>query len=104
MKPCGILATQNGVAYMQLDEVINTNNRLQSNFQDHTFYCAAVPTYIGGVMTFAWGTDNDNARKLSVDVIEQRFKSADIRTRYYNPAIHQASFALPQFILDAIRN
>ena len=58
----GILVTQNGVAYMQLDEVTTTAKRLQPYFVDQSFYSAAVPTYIGGVMTFAWATDNPTLR------------------------------------------
>lgn len=102
LKPGGVLVTQNGVAFMQLDEVTTTNKRLDPHFADHSFYCAAVPTYIGGVMTFAWATDNEALRKASQDEIEQRFKVANIKTRYYNPAIHKASFALPQYIQDAL--
>ena len=98
----GILVTQNGVAYMQLDEVTTTAKRLQPYFVDHSFYCAAVPTYIGGVMTFAWATDNPDLRRLSTETIAQRFEVANIKCRYYNPAIHTASFALPQYIQDAL--
>jgi spermidine synthase len=102
LKPGGILVTQNGVAYMQMDEVVTTNKRLQAHFNENTFYSAAVPTYIGGIMTFAWATDNADVRNVSLDVLQQRFKAANISTKYYNPAIHKASFALPQYILDAI--
>lgn len=104
LNPNGILVTQNGVAYMQLDEVTTTNKRLQPHFKDHSFYSAAVPTYIGGIMTFAWATDNTEARTPSLETISQRFKQANIKTRYYNPAIHLASFALPQYILEAIES
>lgn len=102
LKPGGILVTQNGVAYMQLDEVTTTNKRLQAHFNENTFYSAAVPTYIGGIMTFAWATDDADVRDVALDVLEQRFKAANLSTKYYNPAIHKASFALPQYILDAL--
>ena len=102
LNPDGILVTQNGVAYMQLDEVTTTYQRLQPHFKDRSFYSAAVPTYIGGIMTFAWATDNLETRQQPVETISQRFKQANIKTRYYNPAIHVASFALPQYILDAL--
>ena len=98
----GILVTQNGVAYMQLDEVTTTAKRLQPYFSDHTFYSAAVPTYIGGIMTFAWASDNAALRTITAETIAQRFADGNIKTRYYNPAIHVASFALPQYILDAL--
>ncbi|MDH5765708.1 MAG: polyamine aminopropyltransferase, partial [Gammaproteobacteria bacterium] len=98
----GILVTQNGVAYMQLDEVTTTAKRLQPYFSDQTFYSAAVPTYIGGIMTFAWASNNPALRTLSAETIAQRFSASNIKTRYYNPAIHIASFALPQYVLDAL--
>jgi len=100
----GVLVTQNGVAYMQLDEVTTTAKRLQPYFSDQTFYSAAVPTYIGGIMTFAWASNNPALRTVTTDTITQRFEAANIKTRYYNPAIHMASFALPQYILDALES
>jgi len=73
-----------------------------AQFADQTFYSAAVPTYYGGIMTFAWGTDNTELRRVSIDVLQARLKKAGFKTRYYSPAIHQASFALPQYVQDAI--
>ena len=98
----GILVTQNGVAFMQLDEVTTTAKRLQPYFADQSFYCAAVPTYIGGVMTFAWASNNRLYRSTTVDLITQRLDAANIKCGYYNPAIHMASFALPQYIKNAL--
>lgn len=98
----GILATQNGVAFMQPDEVTTTAKRLSPVFADCYFYAAAVPTYVGGVMTFAWGTDNPEYRKLPLEILEQRFAAANIQTKYYNPEIHRAAFALPQYIINAL--
>ncbi|MEJ2528718.1 MAG: polyamine aminopropyltransferase [Gammaproteobacteria bacterium] len=102
LKPGGILVTQNGVAYMQLDEVTTTAKRLAPIFTDWHFYGAAVPTYIGGIMTFAWGCDNAALRQQQVEILKDRFIASGITTRYYNPAIHHAAFALPQYIAEAI--
>lgn len=98
----GILATQNGVVFMQPDEVTTTAKRLNNSFADWTFYSAAVPSYVGGVMTFAWGCDDPAKRALPVDEIRRRFAATGITTRYYNPEIHVASFALPQYVRNAI--
>jgi len=98
----GVMATQNGVPFFQLDEVKNTRQRMSAHFADQSFYCAAVPTYYGGVMTFAWGTDNPALRQTSVEELQSRYQQAGFSTRYYSPAIHQASFALPQYVQDAI--
>ena len=102
LTPNGILATQNGVVFMQPEEVTTTAKRMASSFADAGFYTAAVPTYVGGVMTFAWGCDDMAQRDVPLDVLQQRFNVSGIQTRYYNPAIHQASFALPQYVMDAL--
>lgn len=102
LNPEGVFVAQNGVPFMQPDELLTTCRRLGPYFVDQTFYCAAVPTYIGGVMAFAWGSDNNGLRKLSVSVLQERFSQSGITTRYYTPALHQGAFALPQYIQDAI--
>jgi len=100
----GIFVAQNGVAYMQVDEVVTTRRRLAPYFADQTFYAAAVPTYVGGVMTLAWGSDNDALRQVPVEVLQERFAASGMKTRYYNPAVHAGAFALPQFVLDALED
>ncbi|MET1255097.1 polyamine aminopropyltransferase [Aliikangiella maris] len=98
----GVLATQNGVCYMQPDELLTTYNRFENIFADRWFFAAAVPTYVGGVMTLAWGTDNSELRHLPQDIIAQRYQEAGFTTRYYNPAIHVAAFALPQYVVNTL--
>ena len=102
LNPGGIVVTQNGVAFFQLDEVRTTVSRLSHHFSDTTFYSAAVPTYYGGIMTFAWGCNDAAIRHVDVQTLQHRFKSSVINTRYYTPEIHQASFALPRYIVDAL--
>jgi spermidine synthase len=98
----GVMATQNGVAFFQIDEVKTTSERMGKHFSDQTFYSAAVPTYYGGVMTFAWGSDNTALRTVPLEELQRRFESAGFKTRYYSPQVHVASFALPQYIVDAL--
>lgn len=102
LNPGGVFVAQNGVPFMQQDEVITTRQRLSPYFADQGFYNAAVPTYVGGVMTFAWASDNADLRELDVKTLAERYEQSGIRTRYYNPALHAASFALPQYVLDAL--
>lgn len=102
LKPGGIMVAQNGVPFMQPDEVTTTAARLGHYFQDCRFYGAAVPTYVGGIMTFAWATQEPMLKEIEYNRLAERFARADLNTRYYTPAIHQASFALPRYLLDAI--
>ena len=102
LNPGGILVTQNGTPFMQLEGVQNTAGRMRGLFPDWHFYQAAVPTYIGGSMTFAWGATDTATRKVSLETLQQRFIGTGIVTRYYNPEIHLGAFALPQFVLQAV--
>ena len=102
LNPGGILVTQNGVAFFQLEEVQTTARRMSRHFSDTTFYSAAVPTYYGGIMTFAWGSNELAMRDIDVDTLNQRYDASGIDTLYYTPDIHKASFALPKYVVDAI--
>lgn len=102
LTPGGVLVTQNGVPFMQLDEVTNTARNLSGIFKDWGFYTAAVPTYVGGIMTFAWASDDPQLRWVPLETLLDRYQSAGIETRYYHPEIHGAAFVLPQYVRAAI--
>jgi len=102
LKAGGIFVAQNGVAFVQRDEVSTSARRLAPHFADVGFYGAAVPTYVGGIMAFAWASDDAALRRPDAAALAGRFAASGIRTRYYNPDIHSASFALPQYLLDEI--
>ncbi len=98
----GIFVAQNGVCFLQQDEVINTHQRLSAYFQDQSFYSAAIPTYYGGIMTFAWASQSLLPRSRTLNDITERYQQTRIKTAYYNPAVHCASFALPQYVLEVL--
>ncbi len=100
LNPGGIFVAQNGVAFMQGDEVTTTAQRLRPLFEDVRFYHTAVPTYVGGSMTFAWACDDPRLWQQDAAHLRQRFEASGVRTRYYTPELHAGSFALPQYILD----
>lgn len=98
----GIFVAQNGVCFLQQDEALNSHRKLGHYFDDVSFYQAAIPTYYGGIMTFAWASDNPALRQLDTATIQARFAAANLSCRYYNSAIHTGSFALPQYLLNAL--
>lgn len=102
LTPGGILVTQNGVPFLQRDELVTSVERFTRIFKDAAAYIAAIPTYFGGHMTLGWATDNADLRKQAASVLQERFDAQDIETRYYTPDVHAAAFALPRFILDAV--
>ncbi|MDL4914159.1 MAG: polyamine aminopropyltransferase [Enterobacterales bacterium endosymbiont of Blomia tropicalis] len=98
----GIFVAQNGVCFLQQDEAINSHRKLSHYFADVSFYQAAIPTYYGGIMTFAWASDNPALRQLDAATLQARYEAAGLNCRYYNAAIHTGSFALPQYLLNAL--
>jgi spermidine synthase len=102
LTPGGVLVTQNGVAFLQLDAVRSSARHFKTLFPDWHFFTAAVPTYAGGIMAFGWASDNPELRQQDLKTLQRRFFQSGIATRYYTPDVHGSAFALPQYILDAI--
>ena len=94
----GVLVTQSGVTFMQEHEARDTHARMKPLFADATLYLTQVPTYGAGFMTLGWGCRGVEPRQTPVAEIERRFAEAAVETRYYSPAVHVASFALPGYI------
>ena len=91
----GVLVTQNGVPLLQEDEVRDSYRALNQLFEDVGFYLVPVPSYTGGALAVGWATDNPALRAHEYATIAARHETAGLRTRYYSPAIHISSFALP---------
>ncbi len=98
----GVFVAQNGVCFMQMDEVVTTHQRLQPLFEEVTFFSAAVPTYVGGIMTFAWASQSTDLSHVELEALNKRYEQSKISTRYYHPKIHSASFTLPKYVSDAL--
>lgn len=97
LTPGGILVTQNGVPFMQGDELTNTMRAFKALFADWGCYMATIPTYAGGPMAFGWGTDGPG-RDVSLEVLEARFAQSGLVPDYYTPAVHKGAFALPGYV------
>ncbi len=57
------------------------------------YYLVPVPTYPGGLWSFAMGSKGDNP-------LQPRNEFTPAGTRYYTPEIHLSSFTLPPFIRE----
>jgi spermidine synthase len=103
LTPGGVLVNQNGVPFMQPDEVTMTYRRRKKSFKVSSFYIAAVPSYYGGFMTLGWASNDPKLHQTKLATIAKRAKAAKLRTKYYTPEIHVGSFALPQFVHSHIK-
>ncbi len=102
LKPDGVFAIQNGVVFMQKEELKMTQKNLSPYFKNVTFYTADVPTYVGGAMAFGFASDNNRSLHLHVGDLRRRFNNISGHLNYYTPQIHRAAFALPQWVIDYI--
>jgi len=93
----GIIVTQNGVPFLQGDELTGTMRAFKALFADYTCYLATIPTYAGGPMALGWGSKGD-ARHIDLATLQARFDAAGIQTDYYTPEVHKAAFALPTYV------
>lgn len=94
----GVIVTQNGVPFVQADELRNSYDRLGAIFADVSFYMATIPSYVGGPLAFGWATDNKALRNMDLGELAMRFLNSGIDTDYYSPEIHKAAFVLPFYV------
>lgn len=102
LKPGAVLVTQNGVPFMQGDELRHSCRRLREFFDDVGCYLTTVPTYCGGAMALGWASDDPAKRTVPHRTLSERFDAANIITRYYTPEVHAASFSLPAYVARLI--
>ena len=98
----GIFVNQNGVPFLQENELKETYQAKKKYFNEVSFYLGVVPTYVGGFMAFGWATDSTKNNTVTLEELKIRMKNIDGECKYYTPAIHKASFVLPRFIEKAI--
>ena len=103
LTPGGVIVTQNGVPFMQGDELKSTMEKFRRLFNVASCYLATIPTYVGGPMAMGWGTDDETLKEVPVEELARRYEAAGLVTRYYTPEVHKAAFALPRYVEDHLR-
>ncbi len=98
MTPGGILVTQNGVPFLQPEELTQSIERFRALFNEGAAYVITVPTYAFGMMALGWATDDAALRQTPLSLLEKRFAKAGFDTQYYTPEVHRAAFALPMYV------
>jgi spermidine synthase len=103
LAPGGVMVTQNGVPFLQPDELISSVGHFKALFADAACYVAAIPTYVGGHMAMGWAAKDRKLRRHSARTIAARYQKAGrFRTRYWTPEVQVAAFALPRFIAEQV--
>jgi spermidine synthase len=99
----GIVVAQNGPTFDDDVACLKGFRNLAPNFQYARIYLSVVPAYLGGQMCFSFATDAPDYFNISEEELETRLKSLGGEMKYYTSAVHKASFALPQYVLNAMK-
>ncbi len=97
----GVFVNHSSVPFLQGTIIQDNYHFLSQVFKNVDFYVAAVPTYVGGFMAFGFSSDKDYSGVRQEELL-QRLERVKGRMRYYNPRIHLASFALPEYIINSL--
>lgn len=99
--PGGIVHVQLGSPFYQPDKVCRLHQRLRRAFASVRLSQISVPLY-GGPWLLA-RCSMQAVPAPAIDLLQQRMEERGIRgLRYYNPALHLASEALPNYLRDLL--
>ena len=99
LKDDGIVVGQSESPFFDRDIVRGLYAALKPLFPIRKMYLAPVPSYPSGFWSFAF------CSKKHDPIVDNRYddvRRLNLSTRYYNEAIHQAAFAIPNFIQELI--
>lgn len=97
LKPGGVMTAQTESPHWSAQMVSAIYGELNTAFESVSAYLASVPTYASGLWTLAYCSAGPRAPKD-----HERSKTIGQDCRYYNEAVHDACFALPNFVRRAV--
>ena len=95
LKPGGIIAAQAGSLMLHQDSHARKNQFLRKMFKFAELYLGPVPTYPVGMWCYDFLSDR-------VDPLSVRKMRVPEGLKYFNPVIHLAAFALPNFLRECL--
>src|SRR3954465_5382794 len=104
LRPGGYATFQTGVPFYQPWEITEALQELARFFPRSGLYLSVVPTYIGGFRALSWATKGGKplGTAAGIQKAARAYKKAKLKCDYYNPAVHQAAFALPNWIAKLV--
>ncbi len=103
MNKDGIMARQCGSSFFQPKELRDNFKIAKKIFAYTSVYLAAVPTYVGGFFSLLFCSKTINPSKIDEKSLVKKIGRLNLKTKYYNPEIHTASFSLPNYIKEIIK-
>lgn len=103
LKDEGIMVNQHESPFYKEDAYAmqRAHKRIDESFPLARVYQAHIPTYPSGHWLFGFASKKLHPVK-GVDF--ERWQSLGLKTRYYNTNLHKASFALPTYVEELVRD
>jgi len=103
LSPEGILINQHESPYFEKEsnEMKRAHKKIRSLFNIAMVYQAFIPTYPSGHWLFGFASKKYHP---ILDFKDSRINRIGQQTKYYNSEIHTASFALPNYVKDQLKN
>jgi spermidine synthase len=95
LAPQGIACAQMGAPFFQMASLKRAKNDLKDVFGIVRFYLAPVPTYPGGNWCYVYLSDQVDPFAIK--------REPPLDLQYYNPEIHKAAFALPNYLQKILK-
>ena len=102
LTPGAVFIGQNGLPFLYPEHLADSGRIMRALFADAACFMCTQPAYFGGPFALAWGANDPKTRSAATTAaIAPRYAAAGIKTGYYNPDVHTASFILPNYVADA---
>ncbi|MFH1459717.1 MAG: polyamine aminopropyltransferase [Candidatus Omnitrophota bacterium] len=98
----GVLVRQTGSSFLQPHEIRDNYKILKKIFPEVLPMLAAIPTYVGGFFTFLVALKGKSPLDISYKKLNSEYKKLKLKIKYYNPEIHFAAFAVPNYIQEKL--
>lgn len=99
----GIMVNQHESPFYEQDAIAmqRAHKRIVESFPIAKVYQAHIPTYPSGHWLFGFASKAFHPLK---DFDEAKWEALGLKTKYYNPALHRGSFALPNYVEEMLTN
>nr|KAF7417125.1 hypothetical protein H0235_011656 [Vespula pensylvanica] len=104
LKPGGIVCSQAGTAWMNLDHVVKTFQHCKSSFAIVDYGITSVPSYPTGQIGFVLGGLSTETNFKVPKRIFTEEELDEMNLRYYSSEVHKAAFVLPRFVEKALKS
>ncbi|XP_011639595.1 spermidine synthase [Pogonomyrmex barbatus] len=101
LKQGGIVASQAGTVWMNMDQVCSTLQHCKNVFPVAAYAVTSVPTYPTGQIGFVLGSLDEETNLAEPIRIFSDEELDRMSMSYYNDKIHRAAFILPRFVEKA---